>query len=70
MKDTESKNHNTVRITNLKLVGICLDKLFDNRRDKVNVSFLAHLTAHHQLTKREIRRYSIKTPTNRQNFDA
>jgi len=52
----------TVKMANLEFLGICLHKPLNNRRHEVDGSFLAHLTAHHQLVKREIGRYSIETP--------
>lgn len=54
--------------TDLKLVGVHLHKLFDNGRDKVDVTFLAHLTAHHQLVKRKIGRYAVEMPTQTHNL--
>jgi len=65
---TQKNNSEFSQTPYLKFFGICLDKLFDNGRHKVDVSFLAHLTPHHQLTEWEIRRYSIETPGKQQNI--
>ena len=45
----------------LKLIGICLDELFDNRRYEVEVAFLAMLTSHHQLIEWKIFCQSVET---------
>jgi len=60
---TQRKKDKRVKTaTDLELVGICLYELLDNGRHKIDVSLLAHLTAYHQLAKREIRQYSIEMP--------
>jgi hypothetical protein len=54
--------HEQQLFSHLESIFIILNDFFHNRWDKIDISFLAHLTTNHQLIEREIGWNSIEFP--------